>query len=137
MASTPPPACWTDTHPKAGRHQLDARVFFWPERRGQAFAKSIQRDLDISVLWLDTAKFAEALGQYIDLSPINSGNFTQGGAHARRGDWLYVPLTAGLDTFRQNRLKRGLKNTPDTVAELSLRRPIAPDLLRTLLIPHD
>lgn len=123
--------------PKSWAQQLDTRVFLWPERKGRAFAKSIQRDLDITILWLDTVKLAEALHDHIDLSPINSGNFTQGGAHAHRGDWLYVPLSAGLDTFRQNRTKRGLKSTPDSITEISLRRPIAPDLLGTLLIGHD
>lgn len=123
--------------PRSWAQQLDQRVFLWPERRGQAFAKSIERDLEITILWLDTAKLAETLRDYIDLSPINSGNFTHGGAHAHRGDWLYVPLTAGLDTFRQNRRKRGLKSTADSVTEISLNCPIAPNLLRTLLIRYD
>ena len=123
--------------PESWAHQLDTRVFLWPKRKGTAFAKSIKRDIDITVLWFDTAALVAALGDHMDLSPINSGNFTQGGAHARRGDWLYVPLRAGLDSFRQNRMRRGFKNTPDTVTEISLRCPIAPDLLRTLLIAHD
>ncbi|MBY5932782.1 hypothetical protein KUV51_07205 [Tateyamaria omphalii] len=123
--------------PESWAHQLDQRVFLWPERKGHAFAASIKRDLDITILWLDATKLAEALHDHIDLSPINSGNFTQGGAHARRGDWLYVPLTAGLDTFRQNRSKRGLKHTPDSVTEISLRCPIAPDLLADVTIGHD
>ena len=71
--------------PESWAQQLDTRVFLWPQRRGQAFAKSIARDLDITVLWLDTAKLAQALSDHIDLSPINSGNFTQGGARAHRG----------------------------------------------------
>ncbi|MEL7133698.1 MAG: hypothetical protein AAGK77_14955 [Pseudomonadota bacterium] len=123
--------------PEKWAAQLDARIFLWPQRRGHAFAQSIARDLDITILWLDTAKLAATLSDHIDLSPINSGNFTQGGARAQRGDWLYVPLTAGLDAFRHNRTKRGLKRAPDTVTELSLRCPIAPELLRTLLVPDD
>ncbi|MEX0310365.1 MAG: hypothetical protein AB3N17_08965, partial [Tateyamaria sp.] len=71
-----------DHTPVSWARQLDRRIFLWPERKGQAFAKSIQRDLDITILWLDTEKLAEALYDHIDLSPINSGNFTQGGAHA-------------------------------------------------------
>ncbi|WP_299041538.1 hypothetical protein [uncultured Tateyamaria sp.] len=123
--------------PHSWARQLDTRIFLWPARKGRAFAASIERELDISVLWLDAGRLAQAIGAHIDLSPINSGNFTQGGAHAHRGDWLYVPLTAGLDAFRRNRVKRGLKRTPDTVTEVSLRCPIAPDLLRDLLIRHD
>ncbi|MEX0365162.1 MAG: hypothetical protein AB3N22_03775 [Ruegeria sp.] len=123
--------------PVSWARQLDRRIFLWPERKGQAFAKSIQRDLDITILWLDTKKLAGALYDHIDLSPINSGNFTQGGAHARRGDWLYVALAAGLASFHHNRSKRGLKRTPDSVTEISLRCPIAPDLMRDLLIGHD
>lgn len=123
--------------PHSWAQQLDQRIFLWPERKGQAFAKSIARDLDITILWLDTAKLADALADHIDLSPINSGNFTQGGAHAQRGDWIYVPLTSGLATFRHNRSKRGLKRTPDSVTEISLRCPIAPSLLGTLLMAHD
>jgi hypothetical protein len=116
---------------------LDRRVFLWPERRGKAFRDSIGRDLPLVVLWLDTEALANALFDVIDLAPINTGNFTQGGAHARRGDWIYVPLSQGLDAFRDNRRTRlGLK-TRDTLAEISLRQGIAPDLLAQLIVDQD
>ena len=112
--------------------QLDRRIFFWPERRGKAFMASVKRDVPISVLWLDTRGLVERFADHLWLSPLNSGNFTQGGAHAVRGDWLYVPVTAGLDTFRENRRKRGLKGTPDSVVELSLTCPLPATTLKAL-----
>ena len=101
---------------------LDARVFFWPERhlRGP-FLASVQRDLETAVIWLDTEAMLDRAGDRLDLSPINSGNFTQGGAHARRGNWLFVPARAGLEAFRRNRQARGLVRAPDAVKEISLR----------------
>jgi hypothetical protein len=116
---------------------LDRRVYLWPEKRGKDFRDSIGRDLPLVVLWLDAGALAEALFDQIDLAPINTGNFTQGGAHARRGDWIYVPLSQGLEAFRENRRERlGLK-TPDRVAEISLRQGIAPDLLADLIVDRD
>ncbi|MDJ0822087.1 MAG: hypothetical protein QNJ09_09820 [Paracoccaceae bacterium] len=100
--------------------QLDQRVFFWPETRGNRFRASIARDVALHVLWFDTVALIERHSARLYLSPINSGNFTQGGAHARRGDWLYVPLQAGMDAFRQNRRARGLVKSKDSVAEISL-----------------
>jgi len=126
-----------DHTPDTWAAQLDRRVVLWPAGQGRRFVNSIKRDLDTTVLWLDARALALALGDHIDLSPINSGNFGQGGARALRGDWLYVPLTAGSDAFRQNRTHRGLKPTPDTVREISLRCPIAPDVLRDVTIAHD
>ena len=112
--------------------QLDRRIFFWPERRGKAFMASVQRDVPISVIWLDTLALVDACADHLWLSPINSGNLTQGGAHAVRGDWLYVSVAAGLEAFRENRRSRGLKRTRDTVVELSLTCPLPADKLKEL-----
>ncbi|WP_306132878.1 DUF7002 family protein [Roseivivax marinus] len=105
---------------------LNARVFFWPERhlRGP-FLASVQRDLETAVIWLDTEALLDRASDRLDLSPINSGNFTQGGAHARRGNWLFVPARAGLEAFRRNRQARGLVRAPDAVKEISLRGALA------------
>lgn len=100
--------------------QLDTRVFFWPERRGREFAVSIARYVPLKVLWLDTGRLLETCSDRLHLSPINSGNFRQGGAKARRGDWLYVPVTRGMPAFRHNRRRRGLVSSTDQVKELSL-----------------
>ncbi|MDG3040347.1 DUF7002 family protein [Roseicyclus marinus] len=116
---------------------LDRRVFLWPARRGKDFKDSIGRDLPLAVLWLDTDALAKALFDAIDLAPINTGNFTQGGAHARRGDWIYVPLSQGIDAFRDNRRRRlGLRKR-DTLAEISLRQGIPADLLSQLIVDQD
>ena len=73
------------------------------------------------MLWLDAGALFDACADRLDLCPINSGNFTQGGARARRGDWIYVPASADIDTFRHNRLRRGLVRSPDAVREVSVR----------------
>lgn len=112
--------------------QLDRRIFFWPERRGKAFMASVKRDVPITVLWLDTRGLIERYADHLWLSPLNSGNFTQGGAHAVRGDWLYVPITAGIETFRENRRKRGLKSTKDSIVEISLTCPLPVASLKAL-----
>jgi len=113
---------------------LDQRVYLWPKTKGAEFARSVSRDLPIEVIWLDTEGLAEVAYDVIDLAPINTGNFTQGGAHARRGDWIYVPLSRGLEAFRENRRQRGLATTRDTVKEISLRLGIQADVLQTLRV---
>ena len=114
--------------------QLDRRIFFWPERKGAAFVKSVQREIPTSVIWLDTAALFTRYADHLWLSPLNSGNFTQGGAHAIRGDWLYVPVTAGLAAFRQNRIKHHLAKSPDSVKEISLTCPLPADQLKALQV---
>lgn len=115
---------------------LDRRIFLWPEQRGKDFRDSIGRDLPLFVLLLDAGALAEAMFDQIDLAPINTGNFIQGGAHARRGDWIYVPLSRGVGAFRENRRQRlGIK-APDRIAEISLRRGIPADLLAQLIVDH-
>jgi hypothetical protein len=116
---------------------LDRRVFLWPEKRGKDFRDSIGRDLPLVVLWLDAEALAEALFDVIDLAPINTGNFTQGGAHARRGDWIYVPLSQGIEAFRENRRRRLGHKTRDSIAEISLRQGITPDVLANLIVYQD
>ncbi|MEL6887413.1 MAG: hypothetical protein AAFO86_01765 [Pseudomonadota bacterium] len=120
--------------PQSWAAQLDRRVFLWPQDKVRKFAASFGRSMDTTVLWLDPVALAEAMGDKIDLSPLNSGSFEQGASKAARGDWLYVPLHAGLEAFRINRQSRGLKATRDVVREVSLRAPIPPDLLREVLI---
>lgn len=113
---------------------LDERVFFWPGRslRG-AFLESVRRDLDVAILWLDTATLFARAADRLALSPINSGNFVQGGAHAVRGNWLFVPATAGLGAFRDNRRTRGLVKARDAVREISLSGGLAAAPLRAAL----
>jgi len=109
--------------------QLDGRIFFWPTRKGNAFAGSIKEET--ARYTLDSAAFFEAFAPRISLSPINSGNATR--RPAKRGNWLYVPATAPVRTFRENRSRRGLIKGRDTVAEVSLSCPLPPDVLATLL----
>ena len=115
-------------------HQLDRRIFFWPRSKGEAFAKSVQRDVKTKTIWLDAASFADAFMDHIDLCAINSGNFLQGGANALRGDWIYRPLSEGLPAFRIARQNRGLIKGKDAINEVSLRCAIPPDILRGLQI---
>jgi hypothetical protein len=113
--------------------QLDRRIFLWPGRHGRDFAASIDRDIDVAVLWLDSMTLYRELADDIWLSPINSGNFRQGGARARRGDWLHVRASDGMDAFRTNRRHRGLVKSADQVREISLTRGLGPERLRRLL----
>lgn len=122
--------------PASWAAQLDTRVFLWPAARGQRFAASIARDVPIAILWLDATTLAEAMADRIDLCPINSENFTQGGANAARGDWIYTPLTAGLETFRTARQCRGLVKAPDQVREVSLRAAIPAEVMRAAEVTH-
>lgn len=114
--------------------QLDTRIFFWPDRRGFAFANSIKRDIPIAVIWLDTERLFSTFGDSLFASPINSGNFVQGGAHARRGDWIYTPVSEGFAAFRHARLERGLVKSTDIVKELSLTEAISPTVLTSLTV---
>ncbi len=113
--------------------QLDKRIFFWPERRGEAFGRSVARDADMATLYFDTARLLALMADHLWLSPFNTGNFRQGGARARRGDWIYCSVTDGLPAFRSNRQRRGLIKGTDTVAEISLTTPILPEMLDGLL----
>ena len=122
--------------PESWAAQLDRRVFLWPQHKVRRFAASFGRSVETRVLWFDAAALAQAMEDRIDLSPLNSGSFEQGASKAVRGDWLYVPLSAGLAAFRENRVARGLKTTKDQVREVSLRAPIPPALLQEVLI-HD
>lgn len=107
--------------------QLDRRVFFWPSRLGQKFTQSIAADTAIAVITIDTGRFLDRFGDQIDLCPINSGNFRQGGAHTLRGPWIYVPARLGRHAFRINRQRRGLVKNADSVKEVSLCGTISAD----------
>ncbi|MEL6840064.1 MAG: hypothetical protein AAFP85_12285 [Pseudomonadota bacterium] len=131
--------------PKAGQNldgislrdwirQLDERVFFWPEKRGADFAASIAADTPIVFLTLSTRRLLAAFPDHIDLAPINSGNFRQGGAYALRGPWVYVPAKAGLRSFQTSRRERGLVKSLDPVREISLRCAIDAVTLRSLRV---
>jgi hypothetical protein len=109
--------------------QLDHRVFLWPEKRGISFAASVARDTDAASLWIDSGALFDAMVGDIWLAPINSGNFLQGGAQARRGDWLYCAAKEGIDASRRNRVKRGLMKGMDTIREVSVTRLVPSELL--------
>ncbi len=112
--------------------QLDRRIFFLPQglrAKDSGFVKSLGPETTIFLL--DAAAFYDALVPDIWLSPINSGNADRKPAH--RGDWIYVPVTARVEAFRQNRINRNLVSSPDSVAEISTLSSVAPDLLRRLI----
>lgn len=120
--------------PHSWAAQLDQRVFFAPAKAVAEFRKSLAKDLPMAEVEVSTEGLLEALGDDVDLSPINSGNFRQGGAHAERGDWIYVPASAGMSTFRRNRVARGLVKTADSVKEISLRATIPADVLAEIIV---
>ena len=110
--------------------QLDDRLFFWPKQKGEAFARSLSNRGDHVALQLDSRLFYDAFSAQIDLAPINTGSAMR--RAARRGDWIYVPAQASWDTFADNRIKRGLTKTRDSVTEVSLKTDIPRDILASL-----
>lgn len=120
--------------PESWAAALDERVFFSTDKRNADFARSIAADLEIATLHVATRPLFERLGHRLDLSPLNSGNFKQGGANAARGDWIYVPWTDGFDAFRRNRRDRGLVSSMDPVREISLVGAISADDFAACLI---
>ena len=128
------PARMIDGYDPAGwAAQLDTRVFFTPLRNAERFKASLAKDLDTAEIHIDTAALLDAFPDRVDLSPINSGNFRQGGAHAKRGDWIYVSAAEGLQNFRQNRITRGLVQSPDSVREVSLKASIPAEALSQII----
>jgi hypothetical protein len=121
--------------PESWAAQLDTRIFFWPEHNGKDFAASIGRDFETTTIWLDTRLFLATYFEAVDLCPINSGNFLQGGANTARGDWIYSPASLGFPHFANNRLMRGQAKKRDRLKEISLRVPVAPDILQRLIVP--
>ncbi len=109
--------------------QLDSRIFFWAGADGGAFEQS-HEEHPVSKLVFDARKFFEKLAPHIDLAPINTGAARR--KPARRGDWIYVAATDAADDFRLNRVRRGLKKSPDAVSEISVRADIAPEMLKAL-----
>lgn len=114
--------------------QLDERVFFWPQRRGAAFAASLKDRGAQAVLAFDSRRFFETFSGRIDLAPINTGSAMR--RASLRGDWIYVPARDGWDTFAKNRMSRGLTASRDSVVELSLRDDVLPELLTELRVQN-
>ena len=123
--------------PESWASQLDRRVFFWPERLRTDFEASIDIDVPVAVIKLDALKFAEAFSDEIYLCALNSGSFRQISADPAkktgvRGDWIYRPLSQGIDAFRRYRRDNGLVKGLDRVKEVSLRCSIPPGTLASL-----
>lgn len=110
---------------------LDGRLFFWPEKGGDAFGNSLNADGESFDFVLKSRAFFRRFGSLIDLSPINSGNARR--KPARRGDWLYVNANDAA-AFRYNRRDITGKQSSDQVCEISLRADIAVDDLIMLLV---
>ncbi len=111
--------------------QLDRRVFFWPARAPDAFARSLDRAGAAVTLRFDARMLFRRCGDRLDLSPINSGSALR--QPARRGDWLYVPATQA-SRFADARRLRGAARARDQVAEMSLRGGLSPEALAACLV---
>lgn len=109
--------------------QLDRRLYLAPAMKSAPLANSFE--LDTHSFAIDSAALFDALAPHIHLSPINSGNAAR--RPARRGNWLYVPASASVDTFRNNRKRRDLVKGRDSVREVSLSCAISPDTLEKVL----
>ncbi|MBY6153096.1 hypothetical protein KUV47_07740 [Vannielia litorea] len=111
---------------------LNSRLFFWPTGGGSTFAASLKAEDDIVQVRLDSRRFYDAFAPAIDFSPINSGSATR--RASVRGDWLFVPVSEGWDTFAENRRKRGHAQRRDSVAEVSISCDIPPEVFRKLML---
>lgn len=115
--------------------QLDERIFFWPREMRQTYMDSLGDRVSLHVLEIDAGGLFDIYADHLDLAPINSGAALR--RPARRGPWLYVPVTATVAAFRTNRIKRGLVKSRDSVAEVSLRCDISGPQLSVLLTNRD
>ena len=123
--------------PKSWAAQLDRRVFFWTQAEAAGFASSIERDLPIATLWFDTARLLDALAPHMDVCPLNSGSFQQGGGGKPRGDWIYVPVTSEIDAYRTNRQRHAGLKSPDTrIREVSCRVALPAQLVTRAILPE-
>ncbi|MEO0612833.1 MAG: hypothetical protein AAFY83_05935 [Pseudomonadota bacterium] len=102
--------------------QLDERVFLWPQREGKAFQNSLKDRGAHHVFSLDAERLFETFFHAMDIAPINTGNATR--HPAKRGDWIYTPVSASAETFRNKRRTRGLIRGKDRVVEVSIRADI-------------
>ena len=109
---------------KSWAESLDHRLFFWPGRGGADFSSSLTDRGTVIALECDAEAFFEVYAVSSDLAPINTGSAMR--STSKRGDWIYVPVTASIDEFRKNRRARGLVNGRDNVVEVSLRCDITP-----------
>lgn len=117
--------------------QLDRRIFFATEPFEAAFKASFGDEPAVT-LWFDTEILVKALSDNVFTSPLNSGSFRHGGGGKPRGDWLYVPVTAGYATYRTDRTLRGIVKTADTrIKEVSFTSPITPRLMHEALLSVD
>lgn len=103
---------------------LDHRLFFWPGGRGADFFSSLTDRGTVIALECDATAFFDLYAALLDLAPINTGSAMR--STSKRGDWIYVPVTASIDEFRKNRRARGLVKGRDRVVEVSLRCDISP-----------
>ena len=111
--------------------QLDKRVYLAPAFKRDALEGSFE--VATHTFTIDSAALFRALPAHIHLSPINSGNADR--RPSRRGNWLYVPATASVQTFRNNRIRHGLVKNPDRrVLEVSLTCAIPPETLQQVVI---
>jgi hypothetical protein len=113
--------------------QMNRRVFLWPRRKGVGFLKSLfDRGAPMS-LWLDAGRMFDRMAGHLDLAPISTGDATR--RPVKRGDWIYVKVSADVEDFRQNRIRRGLATAADTVQEVSVRADIPPQFLAEMRAP--
>ncbi|MEM6900307.1 MAG: hypothetical protein AAF583_11100 [Pseudomonadota bacterium] len=114
---------------------LDHRLFFWPGRGGADFSSSLTDRGTVIALRCDAGAFFDLYAASLDFAPINTGSAMR--SASKRGDWIYVPATASIDQFRENRRARGLVKGRDGVVEVSLRCDIAAENFQKLFSIED
>ncbi|MEL6360625.1 MAG: hypothetical protein AAGL97_04210 [Pseudomonadota bacterium] len=120
---------------KSWAQSLDHRLFFWPGGRGADFSSSLTDRGTATALECDAGAFFDLYVASFDLAPINTGSAMR--RASKRGDWIYVPATASIDQFRENRRARGLVKERDSVVEVSLRYDISAESFQKLFLVDD
>ncbi|MEL6413808.1 MAG: hypothetical protein AAFQ15_02575 [Pseudomonadota bacterium] len=77
------------------------------------------------MLQCDAGEIFDLYATWLDLAPINTGSAMR--RPAKRGDWIYVPSSASVKAFRDNRRAKQLTKGYDSVVEVSLRCDVYQD----------
>ncbi len=122
--------CLDGVSPRQWYELLNRMAFFWiTEARVQTLlGAKLYRNLEHTVITIDTASLLARHADRVSLSPINSGNTLYN--PPRRGRYTFLSIAEY--PFEERRRKRGLANA---VAELAVDYSV-PDLIRHTIAVH-
>ena len=100
---------------------LNSRVYLWADKAGLERLKTanVKRRRKVSILTINTLRFAEAFIDQLEISPINSGATLHQPAH--RGLSTFAKINElDFQTWRNRRRNLGYKNSLDTIKEVTV-----------------